>query len=230
MTGAKAHAFVDDLEAPVLDDGDRHHLERVLRLRAGELVTVSDGAGGVRACRFGAVLEPVEAIRRAPRPQPPITVAVALTKGDKPEWAVQRLTEAGVDEVVLFPAARSVVRWDEVRAGRHLARLRRVAREAAMQSRRAWLPAVSIAPSFDAVAALPGAALADPGGGPPSLAHPTLLVGPEGGWDPAERAAGLPAVALGAAVLRAETAAVAAGVLLAALRAGLVEPSEPFAT
>ena len=65
-------------------------------------------------------------------------------------------------------------------------------------------------------------ALADPGGRPPSLDYPTVLVGPEGGWSPAERGFGLPTVALGPTVLRTETAAVTAGALLAALRAGLV--------
>jgi RsmE family RNA methyltransferase len=50
-----------------------------------------------------------------------------------------------------------------------------------------------------------------------------ILVGPEGGWSDEERAAGLPSVGLGAQVLRAETAALAAGALLGALRSGLVD-------
>jgi 16S rRNA (uracil1498-N3)-methyltransferase len=75
---------------------------------------------------------------------------------------------------------------------------------------------------FATVAALVGACLADAGGGPPSLALPVVLVGPEGGWSEEERAVGLPAVGLGPHVLRAETAALAAGALLAALRAGHV--------
>ena len=78
---------------------------------------------------------------------------------------------------------------------------------------------------FAEVAARPGAAMADRGGAPPSLARPLLLVGPEGGWDDGERAAGLPAVSLSPGVLRAETAAIVAGALLVALRAGCV--SEP---
>ena len=59
MGPVRAHAFVADLAAPVLDAGDRHHLERVLRLRSGDLLTVSDGAGRRLACRFGPALEPV---------------------------------------------------------------------------------------------------------------------------------------------------------------------------
>jgi 16S rRNA (uracil1498-N3)-methyltransferase len=98
-----------------------------------------------------------------------------------------------------------------------------VAREAAMQSRAAWLPSVTRLVDFPAVSARPGAALADLGDGePPSLGHRLVLVGPEGGWDDDESAAGLPRVRLGANVLRAETAAVAAGAIWTALRAGLV--------
>lgn len=85
------------------------------------------------------------------------------------------------------------------------------------------MPSVEGIIGFEDAAALPGAALAEPGGSPISLAAPTVLVGPEGGWSDRERteAAGR-TVSLGAGVLRAETAAVAAGVLLTALRAGIV--------
>jgi 16S rRNA U1498 N3-methylase RsmE len=60
--------------------------------------------------------------------------------------------------------------------------------------------------------------LAEPGGGPLSLAHPVVLVGPEGGWAPSELGAGTPTVALGALVLRAETAALAVAAILGNLR------------
>jgi 16S rRNA (uracil1498-N3)-methyltransferase len=72
--------------------------------------------------------------------------------------------------------------------------------------------------------ARPGAAITDRVGTPPALDHPVLLVGPEGGWAKEERALGAAAVALGDNVLRAETAAVSAGALMTALRAGLVAP------
>ena len=219
-----AHVFVADVAAPVLDDDDRHHLERVLRLRPGEEVTVSDGRGGWRVCAFDTgALTPVGDVEARPAPVPPLTVAFALTKGDKPETAVQKLTEVGVDRIIPFAAGRSVARWDGERAERHLSRLRKVAREAAMQSRRAHLPVVDPVTDFATVAALPGAAMADAMGAPPSLAHPVVLVGPEGGWTDDERGAGLPTVRLGAQVLRAETAAIVAGGLLAALRSGLVD-------
>ena len=212
------------MATPALGDDDRHHLERVLRLRPGEVVTVSDGHGGWRSCTFvtGGGLVPVGDVEVRPRPVPPVTVAFALTKSEKPELTVQKLTELGVDRIVPFVAGRSVARWEGDRAERHLSRLRRVAREAAMQSRRAHLPEVSDLAGFADLAGLAGACRADVGGGPPTLDRPVILVGPEGGWTDEERAAGLPAIGLGPQVLRAETAAITAGALLVALRAGIV--------
>ena len=92
-----------------------------------------------------------------------------------------------------------------------------------MQSRRMWLPLVDVVTPFGLMAAEPGAVVAHPGGGPPSLEHPVVLIGPEGGWDQAERT-GPVLVGLGPSVLRTETAAVVAGTLLCALRAGVVAP------
>jgi 16S rRNA (uracil1498-N3)-methyltransferase len=215
---------VADLDRPSLAPGDRHHLERVLRLGAGEVVTVSDGRGGWRACRFGteAELSPAGEVVRDPRPSPPVEVAFALVKGERPELVVQKLTELGADRIVPFAAARSVVRWDASRAARHVERLRRVAREAAGQCRRTWLPEVDEVATFADVAGRAGAVLADQEGSPPWLPDGPVLVGPEGGWSDEELARDLPRIALGPHVLRAETAALAVGALLAALRAGLV--------
>jgi 16S rRNA (uracil1498-N3)-methyltransferase len=222
------HVFVADLDDPHLDDADRHHLERVLRTRPGEEVTVSDGRGGFRACVYGAggSLEPTSAPEWRAAPTPSITIAFAVTKADKPELTVQKLTELGADRIVPFVAGRSVVRWDGERAQRHVERLRRVAREAAMQCRRIHLPEVADLSDFAQVSTLPGAARADVGGAPPSLTRPTLLIGPEGGWSDDERAVALPTVGLGDYVLRAETAAITAMALLAGLRSGRVQHGE----
>lgn len=231
MTGemaspAAAHVFVVDLEHPELADVDCHHLERVLRLRPGEIVTASDGEGGSRACTFaaGGALEPVGGIEREPEPPVSIGIGFALVKGERPEWIVQKLTECGVDRILPFVAARSIVRWDSARAERNLARLRRVATEAAMQSRRRWLPVVASLATFgEVVGETDGAAArADFDGLPPDLERTTVLVGPEGGWSAQEREELPPSITLGLTVLRSETAAVAAGVLLTSLRAGIV--------
>ncbi|HEY3810755.1 MAG TPA: 16S rRNA (uracil(1498)-N(3))-methyltransferase, partial [Acidimicrobiales bacterium] len=115
------------------------------------------------------------------------------------------------------------VRWDAGRVDRHIDRLQTVARQAVMQSRGWWLPEVVGVEPVDALISGTGVAIAAPGGDPPSLEFPTVLVGPEGGWSPAEEQSAPAAVALGPGILRTETAAVAAGVLLAAFRTGLAQ-------
>ncbi len=231
LRSAAAHAFVADLAAPALEDEDHHHLERVLRLRPGQAVTVADGAGGWRCCTWRAdgELEPAGDVISAPAPSPPVTVGFALTKGERPDWAVQKLTEVGVDRILGLVTTRSVVRLDADAADRRVRRWRRVARGAAMQSRRTVLPEVAGVLSLADVelnlvgdVASRGVSLAEPGGDPPSLLRPVVLVGPEGGWAPEELDSGPPTVDLGPGVLRTESAAVAAGVLLCSLRAGLV--------
>jgi 16S rRNA (uracil1498-N3)-methyltransferase len=215
--------LVEGLEPPVLAGDDDHHLRRVLRLRVGDPLTVADGAGRWRAARLTATgLESTSEIVAWEPPTPTLTVAFALTKGDKPELVVQKLTELGVDRIVPLRAARSVVRWDDAKEGKALERLRAVARAAAMQCHRPDLPEVAPVTDLRALAAVPGVALADRAGERPSLAHTTIVVGPEGGWDDGERALGLPTVQLGPHVLRAETAAVTVGALWTALRGRVV--------
>ena len=242
---AAAHVFVDRSDAHGSDDHglgadrlllraeDAHHLVRVLRLRDGQPVTAGDGAGAWRLCRLRLApgadpeLEPAGPVVEEPPDRPELAVAVALPKGDRGDWAVQKLTELGVDRILPLVAARSVVRWSGQRAERGQERLGRIARAAAMQSRRARLPVV--APPADpasVVGAHPGAVCAaEAGGGPPALDWPIVLVGPEGGWDPGELPADLPRVGLGPTTLRTETAAVAVAAALVLLRAGLVAPA-----
>jgi len=221
------HVLVDDVDEPVLAPDDEHHLRRARRLRVGDPITVGDGRGRWRRGRLrAAAVEPVGDVVVEERTAPLITVALAPVKGQRPEWAVQKLTELGVDRIWLLVADRSVVRWEGDRAASHGERLGRVAREATMQCRRAWLPEVRAGVAVAGAAAEPGAALAQPTGAAPSLDRPTVLVGPEGGWSEGELASAPALVALGPTVLRSETAAVAAGSLLVALRAGLVAPGD----
>jgi RsmE family RNA methyltransferase len=96
-----------------------------------------------------------------------------------------------------------------------------------MQSRRLWLPEVAdITPLRDLAASGDPWTMAQPGGPPPAPAQTGVfvMIGPEGGWGPDELALGLPLVGLGPTTLRAETAALGAAFLFAALRAGTVEP------
>jgi len=168
-----------------------------------------------------------------PRLDPRLVIALALTKGAKPDVAVQKLTELGVDGVMLLSTRRSVPRWDETREEAAVARLRRVAREAAAQCRRARLPEIDGVRPVTELRGRDGLVVADPEGEEPArLPAPpggewVLVVGPEGGFDPDEAAALLSAarggeaperLRLGPHVLRAETAAIAGAAVLATRR------------
>ena len=216
LRASAAHVFVDTLESIALSADDAHHLFRVLRLRDGESVTVSDGRGSWQSTTVtGGGLLPVGEVV-AERAGQQLTIAAAIPKGDRLEWMVQKLTELGVSEIVLTHCERSVVRWKQDRAGKQLARLTRVAREAASQSRRVWLPRLGGPVDIAAVAGLPGAALADPDGDPASALPGRInvvLIGPEGGFTDAERHLCPQSVGLGPHILRVETAAVCAAVL-----------------
>lgn len=210
--------LVEDLDAPALTPDDHHHLARVRRLRDGDPLTAGDGAGRFRSVRFGTPLQPDGELHVAPAATPRLTVAFALTKGDKPELVVQKLVEIGVDRIVPFTAERSVVRWDPDKARRNVTRWRTIAREAAAQAHRPWLAQVEELRSFAEVvaevAAEPGAALAHPDAEPiaggSDDAPTTVLVGPEGGWSPEEEAAVDRRMGLGPHILRSETAAIVA--------------------
>lgn len=221
------HALVGSVDSPILEADDHRHISRVLRARPGEIVTITDGCGNWRQ---GAVpadwtdpsigLVGLGTVHVVPRPQT-LCVAVALVKADKPETVVQKLTELGIARVVLLSAAHSVVRWDSDKAAKNLIRLRAVAKEALMQSRSVWLPTItgpfSPAAFIDAEQASGRiVAAAQFGGDPVSNDVDTILIGPEGGWSVDERTTFNRTVSLSHNVLRAETAAIAAGVLLSA--------------
>jgi len=213
------HAYVEDLDDPVLSAEDRHHLSRVLRLRDGDALTLCDAAGRWRAARFGAGLDPCSDVVDVPPPSQEVSVGFALIKSGRPELVVQKLTELGVDRILLLSAERSVVRWNADRAAAQLARLTRVARESGMQSRRVRLPVVESVVSAAVAVGRTGVAMAEPGGEALDDDVGLLLVGPEGGWTDAELG-DCRRVSLGPTVLRAETAAIVAGTLMVALRDG----------
>jgi 16S rRNA (uracil1498-N3)-methyltransferase len=220
---------VDRLDDRITVDGDDgHHLQRARRVRAGETVTAADGYGRWRvftvasAERGRVELQAISPLAHEPPLVPRLTVACSLTKGEKPELVVQKLTELGVDRVLLVQAARSVVRWDDAKAAAAVERLQRVAREAGAQSRRARVPVVDGPVPVTELARLPGLVVAAlEGGDAAGLPVPpdgewVVAIGPEGGFDPDESAAmhHAPRLALGPFVLRAESAAIAASAAL----------------
>jgi len=235
--------LVDALPEPgpyALDGPEGRHAAAVRRLAAGEALLLTDGTGGlaeaqVRSARRDALDLEVVAVRQVPPPSPRVTVVQALPKGDRGELAVQLLTEAGVDAVVPWQAARCVTRWQGERGEKALARWRATAREAAKQARRAWLPDVEAPCGTTALAAR-----LSRGGAAAYLLHEqasvplatvdlgraaevVLVVGPEGGITPEEldvlTAAGAGAVRLGPTVLRTSTAGLA-GLAVVSARTG----------
>ncbi len=200
-----------------------HHLARVLRVRPGAAVLAFDGRGGEAPGRVvdvdgdGVWLELGEPTAAATEPVRSLTLAPALLKGDKLADVVRMGTELGVVAFRPVLARRCDVR--ELSPAK-LARLRRVASEAARQSGRALVPAVHEAVAVGDLAWGAAAVVADLGAvsswreadslGGDRL---TAISGPEGGWAPEEAAAlearGAIRVRLGRRVLRAETAPVA---------------------
>jgi 16S rRNA (uracil1498-N3)-methyltransferase len=218
---------ITDGEA-VLRGEEAHHLARVLRVEPGQQFEISDGA---RACL--AVIEDVakNEVRFRVMEElgtgvtlPPITLYVALIKFDRFEWMVEKATEVGVERIVPVEASRTERGLYEA-AGKRVERWRKIARESSQQSRRVAAPVIEDARKMTVLAVegcrlrleeQPGAPLIL-GALPKSLEPVSLLIGPEGGWTDAERTrlaeSGWAPVSLGAAILRAETAAiVAAGV------------------
>jgi len=232
---AAAHVFVDRVGdgADVWVDGDDgHHLQRVRRLRVDEGVTTSDGHGAWQLCSVAEVgdrrlrLAAVGPVTREPALTPRVVVAFAPAKGDQAGAVVHQVVELGANAVMPITVHRSVVRWDGDRGENARAKLGRVMREAAMQSRRAWMPELLPAVPLPELARHPGLVVADPGGvpadriGAPVGGEWLVVVGPEGGFDPSEQEILGSGARLGVGphVLRAVTAPVAAVAALAGFR------------
>lgn len=215
----------------VLDGPEGRHAATVRRLRPGEAVLLSDGRGGLadavveRTGRDAVELTVTRAVAVA-APEPRVLLAQALVKGDRGELAVELATEAGIDGILPWRAARCVARWEDgPRGAKALARWRTTVREAAKQARRPWVPPVeepvSTAGLARRVREVAGALVLHESAAAhlsdvelPASGELLLVVGPEGGVTDAEIdelvAAGACPVRLGAEVLRASTAAAVA--------------------
>lgn len=191
-----------------LSSDQGHHLERVLRIRSGGPVTYTDGTGTTGR---GTVDDAV--IIRGPETTvpalAPLVVAVAPPASrERLRFVVEKLAELEVTRVAWLatrrgegrpPPAEKAAAW---------------AAAALEQSRGAHLTVVDAA--LSTLDSLPGpVVVAIPGGGIVPAGGPlTVAIGPEGGWEPGEVPAGMPAAGLGRTILRVETAAVAAAVLV----------------
>lgn len=212
----------------LLDTAQSHHLRKVLRLEAGDEISVFDGCG--RECVFkirefrknAALLNFVrETDPAAPESNLELTLAVPILKKSNTELVLQKAVELGVTHFIPIVCSRSEVaekRWRPERANR-------IANEAARQCGRATVPTISEPVDFKAfVEGFEGTGFLlyehDGEALPEALETDTLLVvtGPEGGWEPEEielaKAAGLKIVHFGGRILRAETAAITATALV----------------
>lgn len=213
-----------------------HHLGRVLRAEPGQLYELSDGervwlarteAVARDEIRF-ALVEPLSA------PVSPVRIhlLLAIVKFDRFEWALEKATELGADEITPLIAERSE-KGLTAAAGKRAERWRRILLESAQQARRLRVPelaaAAKVGDAFSAASAslklllsekagaaslrdsLEPAAVSRTAGDPVRIA---IAIGPEGGWTEAELAAaargGFCEASLGANILRTETAVCAA--------------------
>ncbi|WP_273735888.1 16S rRNA (uracil(1498)-N(3))-methyltransferase [Mycolicibacterium septicum] len=239
--------YVDALpgagELAVVDGDEGFHASNVRRIRVGEQIDLSNGAGALAHCVVEETAKGRLSARVTERvaivaPRPTVTVVQALPKSDRSELAVELATEAGADSFVAWQATRCVARWDGPKVDKGLRRWEAVARSAARQSRRAYVPLVDGVVSTPALTQRVADAVA--GGAVVLALHESatepfaelplaqadslmLIVGPEGGIADEEIAAltgaGAKAVRLGPTVLRTSTAAAVALGAIGALTA-----------
>ena len=208
-----------------------HYLCRVRRARAGDPVTLFDGNGARiegevhTPDKRTATVRVVERHYDAP-PAVRLSLAIAWIKGEACDRAVQKAVELGANDIVLMTTERSNVRLNAERRAKRLEHLRRISISACEQCGQNHVPGVRHSPSLtQALDAAPAQVLCLQ---PDSPALPTavayadtlLLVGPEGGWSEGEQSlleSRATMMGLGALILRAETAPLAA---LAAIRSG----------
>lgn len=138
----------------LIDEEDRHHIVKVMRMQIGDQIICVDQEGKQAVCALAeitdtsVVADVVQWKDEVSELPISITIASGLPKGDKLEWIIQKGTELGAHQFLPFSAARSVVKWDEKKAAKKIDRWQKIAKEAAEQSHRAFLPEVSSAISF----------------------------------------------------------------------------------
>lgn len=209
-----------------LDRDTDARLRRVLRLRDGAELRVTDGAGLFAHATLLAEGLQLAAVECAPaEAAPALALHCGWIKGERMDWMVEKAVEVGAASITPLASDHAVVRLEAKRAEKRRERLQAVADAALEQCGRAQRCSITVESSLRALCAAGTPLLmADEAGGVDLFAAVTtlptplpstvgLVVGPEGGWSLEERAqlraAGAVAVSLGPAILRAETAAIA---------------------
>jgi len=223
-------------EVVVLTSPEARHAVQVVRLGVGERVLLGDGAGRravseIISVAQGELTARLLEVETVPGPTPRFVLVQALAKGDRDEQAVEAATELGVDEVVPWQAARSIVQWRGEKEARGRTRWEALVTAAAKQSRRSRVPVVAPLERHGALcqrisSAALGLVLHEDANQPlagvalPDFGDVVVVVGPEGGITPEElealTSAGGMVVRLGADVLRSSTAGPAALAVISA--------------
>ena len=137
-----------------IDEEDRHHIVKVMRMQIGDQIICVDPEGKQAVCRLAeitdesVVADVVQWKDEVTELPISITIASGLPKGDKLEWIIQKGTELGAHQFLPFAAKRSVVKWDEKKAAKKIERWQKIAKEAAEQSHRAFMPEIVSPMSF----------------------------------------------------------------------------------
>ncbi len=209
--------FVEDLSKPKIGEVDFHHLSKSLRIELGSVIAISDGRGSWSKAKLGENLELVSDAVVEPQTGESC-VCFTPVKNERPEYVIQKLTELGISRIIPLVTERSIIRWDESKIEKLMAKWTSVAKQACMQSRRVWFPTIErphpVADLPVTVAPQP-LLVADPTGRQITTEDSCIAIGPEGGFTEAELNLG-ERVCLPGGILRAETAAVAAATLLSA--------------
>lgn len=205
-----------------LSDDQRHHLHRVLRLKDGDAVIVTDGAGSLRHCRLvDSGLEPEGDVDTVGRPSPQVGVVQAVPAARKLDEITRMVAEVGAAWLQpVITSASSPFARDAAGAERRQRRLEAIAVSAMEQSRSRWLLEVrqpmaladattsmgdAVVVALDPVADRSLREVAD------DASTYAVVVGPESGWSMDERSLlGSARVRLGSEILRTEHAAMAA--------------------
>jgi 16S rRNA (uracil1498-N3)-methyltransferase len=213
-----------------LDESEVHHL-KVRRAREHDGVEVLDGAGlsatGVLVRAGAKWLVEIRSAERTPSP-PELTLAVAAGDRERFTWMAEKAVELGVTRLIPLETARTAGVASRIKNS-HMAKLRRIVLEATKQCGAVWATVVEQPVGIaEFLAGMPrgNGWLADPAGAAPAANlnnNPlTIMVGPEGGFSPEERAAilgaGYQPVTLGLNTLRFETAALAAAAIASTAR------------
>ena len=135
-------------ELAIVDGDEGFHAANVRRTRSGEHLDLGDGAGTLAHCIVedvakGRLSARVQSLHLVQRRTPTVTIVQALPKSERSELAIELATEVGADRFLAWQASRCVARWDgSQKVDRGLRRWAAVARSAARQSRRPYIPAV----------------------------------------------------------------------------------------